>query len=77
MADKMENPEEKIQEGLFDRIINNLTQLNVNVGKINAQLVEIEKQNEKTVLVSELWENYRKNAEFHLAKTGELEGPIE
>ncbi|KAG7877680.1 hypothetical protein KL905_004391 [Ogataea polymorpha] len=24
MADKMENPEEKIQEGLFDRIINNL-----------------------------------------------------
>ncbi|KAG7692566.1 hypothetical protein KL933_004308 [Ogataea haglerorum] len=24
MADKMENPEEKIQEGLYDRIINNL-----------------------------------------------------
>ncbi|ODV84672.1 hypothetical protein CANARDRAFT_200369 [[Candida] arabinofermentans NRRL YB-2248] len=72
----MENPEEEIQDALFDRIIKNLTQLNGNVAKINGLFSEIEKENENTVLVSKLWDFYTKTAEFHLEKTGSLEGPI-
>lgn len=39
---------------------------------INKELSEIDRNNEKTVLVAQLWENYTANAEFHLTKISDF-----
>ncbi|GME74164.1 unnamed protein product [[Candida] boidinii] len=68
----MQNPEEQLQDSLFERIINNLTELNSSMRLINKELAEIDRNNEKTVLVAQLWENYTANAEFHLTKISDF-----
>ncbi|GMG31094.1 unnamed protein product [Ambrosiozyma monospora] len=73
---QLQHPEAKTQDELYSRIINNLSELNSKIAKVNDQLIKAQETNEGSFLSSQLLGCYSKNAESHLADTNSLEGPI-
>ncbi|GME73242.1 unnamed protein product [Ambrosiozyma monospora] len=77
MSDQqLQHPEAKTQSELYNRIINNLSELNSKIAKVNDQLIQAQETNEGSFLTSQLLGCYSKNAESHLVDTNSLEGPI-
>jgi DASH complex subunit DAD4 len=72
----MENPHEQAQNALLSRIINNMENLNESVVTVNKCLQEVNKMNLDSEIVSQMWENYLRNAEFNLEATGLKKDPL-
>ncbi|CAO1615179.1 unnamed protein product [Jaminaea pallidilutea] len=69
----IENPHEQRQTLLLSRIIKNVDLLNESLEELGRSLAEINVYNEGNAEVADLWENYRRNAEFNLATEKETE----
>ncbi|KAF6012784.1 hypothetical protein HII12_002306 [Brettanomyces bruxellensis] len=67
--DILEHPEHKSQLALYKRIIDDLKQINGSVKDVNKELSKVKNTNESIALVNQLWENYKKSAQFHLSET--------
>lgn len=60
------HPQNKVQDDLYDKMIDNLKELNANVERMNQLLSETNKTNETAVLVSQLNSSYLDSISFQL-----------
>ncbi|CAI5756102.1 unnamed protein product [Candida verbasci] len=67
----MENPHEQVHNALLSRIINNMENLNNSVIDVNKLLQEVNKNNLKTELLGQMWENFVRNSDYKLESTGQ------
>lgn len=75
LARDMDNPYEEAQSALLARIVANVTRLNESIGSINDNLGEINKKNCDVEILSLIWDNYQRNAQFHLESTNRMQEP--
>ncbi|AWU75884.1 uncharacterized protein C5L36_0B11190 [Pichia kudriavzevii] len=60
------HPQNKVQDGIYDKIVVNLKELNGNVAKMNALLADTNKINETAVLVGGLNAAYLESVSFQM-----------
>lgn len=60
------HPQNKVQDDLYDKVLENLKELNNNVSKMNSLLAETNKTNETAVLVSQLNTGYLDGVSFQM-----------
>ncbi|ODQ80973.1 hypothetical protein BABINDRAFT_160401 [Babjeviella inositovora NRRL Y-12698] len=72
----MENPHEQVQNAILARIVNNAERLNESVLILNKALQEVNRENMDIELLAQMWENYQRNAKFHLEATGNVKEPL-
>lgn len=60
------HPQNKIQDELYGKVVDNLKEMNSNVSRMNALLADTNKVNETAVLVSQLNSAYLEGVSFQM-----------
>lgn len=72
----MENPNDKIHNELLSRINANMERLNGAVTEVNQSLLDVNAANRDNEVVSQMWQNYMRAANYNVERTGQKSEPI-
>ncbi|KAI7816790.1 DASH complex subunit Dad4 [Gamsiella multidivaricata] len=69
------NPHQEQQAALLNRIALNVEKLNDSLEQLNEKLAQVNDQNQRTVLIAEIWNAYSKSAHIMLEGLGGIQPP--